>query len=102
MKYTTIIAVLCLFSTQAIHISGDGEAKPAAAPPAKNAAAAPPAKGAAPAELAAPGGGADPEDAWIVIPKQTVSVKDKDWGKDVQRLGHEDWLDGHVKEIKVI
>ena len=43
-----------------------------------------------------PGPKNDPEDAWISVPKQDISVHDDHWGKDVQRVGHDDWLDGHV------
>ena len=114
MKFTTLIALVCVAtSTSAIQVMGDGEAAaakaPAAAAKAPAAAAKAPAaaaKGPVPAELAkaapAAPAGPDPEDAWLTIPKFTDAVQDKDWGKDVQRLGHADWLDGHVKEIKVI
>ena len=45
---------------------------------------------------------ADVEDEWITVPPQTLKVSDKDWGHEVQRLGHADWLDGHVKEVATI
>ena len=45
---------------------------------------------------------ADPEDEWITVPPQDVKVSDKDWGHEVQRLGHADWLDGHVKNLTEI
>ena len=35
----------------------------------------------------------DPEDEWITVPPQDVKVSDPDWGHEVQRLGHADWLD---------
>ena len=45
---------------------------------------------------------ADPEDEWITVPPQTLKVSDADWGHEVQRLGHADWLDGHVKNVSAI
>ena len=42
------------------------------------------------------------EDGWITVPAQTDKVSDPHWGKDVQRVGHADWLDGHVAEVKKI
>ena len=33
------------------------------------------------------------EDEWITVPPQDVKVADPDWGHEVQRLGHPDWLD---------
>ena len=42
---------------------------------------------------------ADPEDEWLEIPKFTESTKDAhdQWGHEVQRAGHKDWLDHHVE-----
>ena len=43
----------------------------------------------------------DPEDNWIDIPKFKISVNDphEQWGHETQRVGKEDWLDKHVKEV---
>ena len=97
MKYTSLMALMFVASTSAVTLSAD-----------------PPAKGAKPAELggkpaAKPAaGGADPEDAWLTIPKFTDDTKDKmPWATDaggvpVERVGHADWLDKHVEEVKYI
>ena len=95
MKYTALIALVFVASTSAVSLSAD-----------------PPAKGAKPAELggapAKAAGGADPEDAWLTIPKFDLKVSDAKWGGvdegglPVERVGHADWLDKHVDEIKVI
>ena len=42
------------------------------------------------------------DDPFIVVPDQTISVADPKWGHEVQRLGHDDWLDGHVDEKRTI
>ena len=43
------------------------------------------------------------EEGWITIPKFTDSTLDANpWGHEVQRLGHEDWLDKHVTEVRAI
>ena len=43
------------------------------------------------------------EEGWIEIPKFTDKVTDPNpWGHEVQRLGQDDWLDGHVAEWKKI
>ena len=96
MKYIALMALLFTASTSAITLSDDA-----------------PAKGAKPAELGkAPAGkpaaaGADPEDAWLTIPKFTDDTKDKmPWGVDaggvpVERVGHADWLDKHVEDVKM-
>merc|ERR1719379_2737958 len=85
----------------AVRIAGDDAA------PAKPAAEAPAAEEkkeeAAPAKAAAPKAPADPEDAWLTIPKFDLKVSDESspppekWGHETQRVGHPDWLDGHVK-----
>ena len=100
MKYIALIALVFVASTSAVSIS---------APPAElGAAAAAPAAPAAAAPAAAAPGGADPEDAWITIPKFDLKVSDAKWGGvdegglPVERVGHADWLDKHVDEIKVI
>ena len=47
----------------------------------------------------------DPEDEWLTIPKFTDSTTDKvsppeeQWGHETQRVGHDDWLDGHVRAV---
>ena len=93
MKYISLMAVLLVASTEAITL----EKKT---------------KGAIPAELgggaaaAAAPSGPDPEDAWLTIPKFTDDTKDKmPWGIDeggvpVERVGHADWLDKHVDDVK--
>ena len=37
------------------------------------------------------------DDEWITVPPQDVKMDDKDWGHEVQRLGHPDWLDKSVR-----
>ena len=96
MKYTSLMALMFVATTSAVTLSAD-----------------PPAKGAKPAELGgapakAAAGGADPEDAWLTIPKFTDDTKDKmPWAVDeggvpVERVGHADWLDKHVEEVRHI
>ena len=69
MKYTSLMALMFVASTSAVVLSAD-----------------PPAKGAKPAELGAAkpaAGGADPEDAWLTIPKFSDDTKDKmPWATD--------------------
>ena len=83
MKFATIVLAALLANTQAIKIR-DEEADAAKPAPAAK----------------------DPEDAWIEIPKFTDSTKDKvsppeeQWGHETQRVGHEDWLDQHVKAVQ--
>ena len=36
------------------------------------------------------------DDEGFVIPKQTLSVSDATWGHEVERVGHQDWLDKGV------
>ena len=39
----------------------------------------------------------------MTIPKFTEKHTDPGpWGHEVQRVGHEDWLDKHVDEVRVI
>ena len=45
----------------------------------------------------------EPENHWIEVPKQPDDqVSDPHWGHEVQRHGHSDWLDAHVKEMHAI
>ena len=46
----------------------------------------------------------DPEDFWIEIPQFKISVNDphEQWGHETQRVGNEDWLDKHVREVAKI
>ena len=44
----------------------------------------------------------DAEDEWLTVPKFEDKVADAHWGHEVQRVGHDDWLDGHVSEVKDI
>ena len=101
MKYIALIALVFVASTSAVSLSAD--------PPAKDARPAelPPAAAAAPAAPAAAAvGGADPEDAWITIPKFDLKVSDAKWGGvdaggvPTERVGHADWLDKHVEDVK--
>ncbi len=95
-----IAASLMIMSSNAINLSVEeslekGGKKSKAAKAAKKAAKA--AAKAAPFVSNTSGG--DPEDEWITIPPQKLSVDDKYWGHEVQRLGHFDWLDDHVKTV---
>ena len=44
----------------------------------------------------------DEDDPYIVVPPQKLSVEDDHWGHEVERRGHSDWLDEHVKTHKAI
>ena len=44
----------------------------------------------------------DEDDPFIVVPAQAVSVHDAKWGHEVERRGHNDWLDEHVIEVRKI
>ena len=40
------------------------------------------------------------DDEGFEIPKQTLSVNDNPWGHEVERVGHQDWLDKGVHSWK--
>merc|ERR1712147_493450 len=98
MKFIVMAAIVA-----AVRIAGDdaAPAKPAAEAPAEEKK-----EEAAPAKAAAPKAPADPEDAWLTIPKFDLKVSDESspppekWGHETQRVGHPDWLDGHVKSVE--
>ena len=42
------------------------------------------------------------DDPFVEVPKQEISVHDDHWGHEVQRVGHQDWLDKGVESWKEI
>ena len=42
------------------------------------------------------------DDPFIEVPKQTDAVSDPHWGHEVERVGHQDWLDKGVEEWKTV
>ena len=42
------------------------------------------------------------EDPFIEVPVQKIALADNPWGHEVERVGHQDWLDTHVQTIKTI
>ena len=42
------------------------------------------------------------DDPFIEVPMQKITLQDSPWGHEVQRVGHQDWLDTHVKTVKEI
>ena len=42
------------------------------------------------------------DDPFIEVPPQTDSVHDEHWGHEVERVGHDDWLDKGVEQWKAI
>ena len=78
MKYTIILALLGASMSNAIILNGD-----------KN-------------DVKKYTDGPYLEADWITIPKFDITKDDKHWGHEVERTGHNDWLDNTIAEIKKV